>query len=173
MDMVMNTITMMKTMMKKRSRTLKFTVHQVWLGFTYFLLSFTFNYLACLYLKHWYVYEFAVYDSARVGHGSLGTSNLERPSVMAEDRYSHPVTSHGVPPPHVSTGAYGTNLSEPSGLGHNQGYGHRETSQEKWTSKVGQPIGMEEQPFAPNPTRITTPVGTTDHLYGIIIHNYK
>ncbi|XP_076939214.1 low-temperature-induced 65 kDa protein-like [Bidens hawaiensis] len=102
-----------------------------------------------------------MYDSARVGHGGLDTSlpqargNLERP----EDRYSDPVIGHSVPP-------HGTNLSQASGLGHNQAYCHHETNQEKWRNKVGQPIGMEEQPFGPNPTRMTSPIGTADHLYG-------
>ncbi|GKC94706.1 low-temperature-induced 65 kDa protein-like protein [Tanacetum coccineum] len=114
-----------------------------------------------------------MYDSARVGQ--LGgpqailshqRHNLEKPTVIAEDRYAvtKPVSSHG-PTPHVSTGAYGANLSEPSGLGHGLGlglghhqtYGH-EVHPEKWRAKVGQPTGMEEDPFSPNPTRVDTPM---------------
>ncbi|KAI7754760.1 hypothetical protein M8C21_003803, partial [Ambrosia artemisiifolia] len=76
-----------------------------------------------------------VYDSARVGQGGLYAnlaqpmSNLERPSVLAEDRYPQPVTNHGVPTHHAST-------------------------------------GMDEVPFAPNPTRMASPIGVTDHTHG-------
>ncbi|KAK9071621.1 hypothetical protein SSX86_008050 [Deinandra increscens subsp. villosa] len=109
-----------------------------------------------------------MYDSARVGQVGLDASlpqlprgNLERPSVIAEDRYPEPVASRGVPPP-ASTGAYGTNLFEPSsGLGHDS----REINPEKWRGKIGQSTGMEEEePFAPNPTRMSTPI---DPTYGM------
>ncbi|KAL8210871.1 hypothetical protein R6Q57_005308 [Mikania cordata] len=92
-----------------------------------------------------------MYDSARVGQMGLDASlaqpkgNLERPPVMAGDPYSEPVSSRDSPT-HLSIGAYGTNLFEPSGLDHSRAYG-----QEKW-SKMGESTGMEE-PFAPNPTR--------------------
>ncbi|KAM0069235.1 hypothetical protein Hdeb2414_s0002g00081881 [Helianthus debilis subsp. tardiflorus] len=69
---------------------------------------------------------------------------MERPSALTEDRYTLPVTSHGVPQ-HVSTG-------------HNQTHG-QEVNKEKWRGKIGQSVGMEEEPFAPNP-------GVTDHTYG-------
>ncbi|XP_023748095.1 low-temperature-induced 65 kDa protein [Lactuca sativa] len=66
-----------------------------------------------------------MYDSARVGLGGPDAifaqprGNLERPSMMAEDRYT----------------------------GHSQ-----EVNPEKWRGKIGAPTGMEEHPFAPNPT---------------------
>ncbi|KAL4575805.1 hypothetical protein LXL04_011891 [Taraxacum kok-saghyz] len=75
-----------------------------------------------------------MYDSARVVGGPdalLGQprGNLERPSVMAEDRY----TGHVAPP-----------------LG-------QEVNPDKWRGKIGQPAGMEEDPFAPHPTRVPSP----------------
>ncbi|XP_024992100.1 low-temperature-induced 65 kDa protein-like [Cynara cardunculus var. scolymus] len=100
-----------------------------------------------------------MYDSPRVGLGGPDAilaqprGNLERPSVMAEDRYdrSHVVEPHGAPPT-VSTGPYGTNLSEPSGLGHPQAYG-QEVNPNQWRGKIGQSTGMEEDPFAPMVSR--------------------
>ncbi|KAI3720682.1 hypothetical protein L2E82_31673 [Cichorium intybus] len=93
-----------------------------------------------------------MYDSARVvGLGGPDAilaqprGNLERPSVMAEDRY----TGHSAPPQ--------TNLTEPSGQGVNP---------EKWRGKVGLPTGMDVGPFAPNPTRVASPINVTDTPYG-------
>lgn len=81
-----------------------------------------------------------MYDSARVG--GLGgpdailaqpRGNLERPSVMAEDRYTKPLPSNVESPP-VSTGAYGTNLT---GLGHHQTYGGQDVNPDNWRGKIG------------------------------------
>nr|XP_043633770.1 low-temperature-induced 65 kDa protein-like [Erigeron canadensis] len=115
-----------------------------------------------------------MYDSARIGLGGPDAilahprGNLERPSVMAEDRYTKPVASHDVPPTVSTTAAFRTNLSQQSGLGghQHQVYGQQDINPEKWTSKIGQPTaGMEEEvPFAPNPTRVPTPI--TEHTYG-------
>ncbi|KAD5961250.1 hypothetical protein E3N88_12723 [Mikania micrantha] len=94
-----------------------------------------------------------MYDSARVGQMGLDASlaqpkgNLERSPVMAGDRNSEPVSSRDSPAP-FSAGAYGANLFEPSSLDDSRAYG-----QGKWRSKMGESTGMEEEPFAPNPTR--------------------
>ncbi|KAF5800494.1 hypothetical protein HanXRQr2_Chr07g0316591 [Helianthus annuus] len=93
-----------------------------------------------------------MYDSARVGQGGLYANMaqpMERPPVLAEDRYTHPVTSHGEPQ-HISTS-------------HNQTHG-QEVNKEKWRGKIGQSVGMEEEPFAPNPGAPNP--GVTDHTYG-------
>ena len=122
--------------------------------------------------------DYAVYDSAKDGQlggpdaiSSHQRHNLEKPSVKAEDRYAvtKPLSSHGPTPP-VSTGA---KLSEPSGVGHGLGLGlgHHQTSghevnPDKWRGKVGQPTGMEEDTFAPNPTRVNTPIHVTGPTHG-------
>ncbi|XP_071734280.1 uncharacterized protein [Rutidosis leptorrhynchoides] len=108
--------------------------------------------------------KIVVYDLARVG--DLGgpdsilaqpRGNLERPSVMAEDRYPNPLPSIVESPP-VSTGAYGTNLT---GVG--QTCGSQQVNPDKWRGKIGQSTGMEEDPFAPNPTRAASPVVSVTH----------
>ncbi|KAL8240844.1 hypothetical protein R6Q59_014199 [Mikania micrantha] len=109
-----------------------------------------------------------MYDSARVGQMGLDASlaqpkgNLERSPVMAGDRNSEPVSSRDSPAP-FSAGAYGTNLFEPSSLDDSRAYG-----QGKWRSKMGESTGMEEEPFAPNPTRskMTSPIDVIDQTYG-------
>lgn len=93
------------------------------------------------------IYEFAVYDSARVHQGGLDASLGQ--AMGNEERYTAPMTNRGV----SQHGDYSTNLSEPSGVGH---------------SKIGLSSGMEEEPFAPNPTRMASPIGITDHTHGMI-----
>ncbi|KAJ9539647.1 hypothetical protein OSB04_026153 [Centaurea solstitialis] len=109
----------------------------------------------------------AVYDSARAGPDAIlahPRGNLERPSVLAEDRYDGSVDSgarHG-PPPLVSAGPYGTDHSKPSGFDQPRAHDRPDpfdpmvsrTHQGQPRGSIGKSIGMVEDPNAPkDPSR--------------------
>ena len=145
----------------------------------------------------------AVYDSARSGLGGPDAilaeprGNLERPSVMAEDRYGGPVdptATHGAPP-RVSIGPYGTDFSKSSRLGHPQPYGQEHpfdpmvsrTHPKEPRGSIGKSTGMVKDPNGPKDpslagpdpsnyeTKVTDPThtGTNNRITKYIIPHKK
>ncbi|KAI3704875.1 hypothetical protein L1987_75104 [Smallanthus sonchifolius] len=88
---------------------------------------------------------------------------------MAEDRYPEPVIKHGAPAPtNVSTG---TNLSEPSGLGHSEGYGNRGEGQNVNQGGLMGIIGEERMVPDPHAPKDPSSLGSDPSNYGTKVDN--